>query len=64
MACFLPSSRAPGPIRLEDSLSNFDIAEKSINLEFPTHDTLDGSGELEQRLKAVKNEIQDAKVDW
>ncbi|KGB76262.2 cytoplasmic protein [Cryptococcus deuterogattii R265] len=64
MACFLPSSRAPGPIRLEDSLSNLDIGEKSINLEFPTYDTLDGSEELEQRLKAVKNEIQDANVDW
>lgn len=64
MACFLPSSRAPGPIRLDDSLSNLDIAEKSISLEFPTYDALDGSEELEQRLQAVKNEIQDAKVDW
>lgn len=63
MACFLPSSRAPGPIRLEDSLSDI-ILEKSTNLELPTYDTLDGSEELEQRLKALKDEIQDAKVDW
>lgn len=64
MACFLPSSRISGPIRLEDSLSNLDILEKSISLEVPTCDTLDENEELEQRLKALKEEIQDAKVDW
>ncbi|OWZ77209.1 cytoplasmic protein [Cryptococcus neoformans Bt85] len=64
MACFLPSSRTSGPIRLEDSLSKLDILEKSISLEVPTCDTLDENEELEQRLKALKEEIQDAKIDW
>lgn len=64
MACFLPSSRTSGPIRLEDSLSKLDILEKSISLEVPTCDTLDENEELEQRLNALKEEIQDAKVDW